>query len=367
MKKFYILLLLVWVGSLMAQDKSSTPSGRFSGYMFGDYFYNFSRDPNFAGLPATGASGAAPGGTAYQAFQLRRVYFAYDYDISQRFTTRFRLEMDPTATLFPNNKIGTMVKDAYLQWNNVFSGSNLIFGISPSPSFDASEGAWGYRSLEKTIMDLRGIDPSRDFGVALKGKLTGDGMLNYWVMFANGSGNSPETDKYKRYYGQISLKPSSDFYAMVNFDFQDRAQVADPYHTGSKVDDGTTTLSGFVTYGQSGSFKLGVEAFTQSTSNGYNNGTALTSKSALGLSFWGSVFLQSDLAVVLRYDNYDPNTDGNAKGDVRNLIIGGLDWKVEKNVSIIPNLYYESYQAPTSGSAPKSAVTGRITMYWIFQ
>ena len=34
-----------------------------------------------------------------------------------------------------------MVKDAYLQWNNIFSGSNLIFGLSPTPAFDVSEGA----------------------------------------------------------------------------------------------------------------------------------------------------------------------------------------------------------------------------------
>ncbi len=366
MKKLFLtfFLLLVCATLVFAQDKGS--AGKFSGYMFGDYFYNVARDPNSAALANSGANSSSPGGTSYQAFQIRRIYFAYDNDISEKFTTRFRLEVDPIATLFPNNKIGTMVKDAYLMWKNVFSGSNLVFGIQPSPTFDASESYWGYRSLEKTIMDLRGIVPSRDFGVALKGKLTGDGMVNYWLMFANGSGNSPETDKYKRYYGQLSIKPSSDFYAMVNVDFQDRAQIADPYNAGKKVDDGTFTASAFVTYGQSGSFKLGAEAFTQSTSNGYNNGTALASKSALGLSFWGSVFLQSDLAVVLRYDNFDPNTDSNSKGDMRNLIIGGLDWKVDKNVSIMPNIYYESYEAPTNGATPKAAVTGRVTLFWVF-
>ena len=50
-----------------------------------------------------------------------------------------------------------MVKDAWLKWKNIFSGSDLIFGISPTPAFDVSEGAWGHRYLEKTIMDLDGI------------------------------------------------------------------------------------------------------------------------------------------------------------------------------------------------------------------
>jgi hypothetical protein len=341
--------------------------GKFSGYMFGDYYFNVAKDPNYAGLANSGSNSANPGGTAYQAFQIRRVYFAYDDDISDKFTTRFRLEMDPTASLFASNKIGVYVKDAYLMWKNVFGGSNLIFGISPSPTFDASESYWGYRSLEKTIMDLRGIAPSRDYGVALKGNITGDGMFGYWAMFANGSGNSPETDKYKRYYGQVSFKPNGSFYAMVNFDFQDRAQIANPYGTaGTKVDDGTTTISGFVTYNQAGVFKVGLEGYTQSKSNGFNDGTTLKSLSGMGLSVWASADLNPDWAVVARYDNFDPNTDSKSKGDTRNLILAGLDWKVDKNVHVEPNLYYETYEAPTSGSAPKAAVTGRVTLYWVF-
>ena len=360
-------VLLVAVGLFVLSQSSLVAQGKFSGYMFGDYYFNVAKDPNQAAFASSAANGAAPGGTAFQAFQIRRAYFAYDNDISEQFTTRFRLEMDPSASLFGSNKIGAYVKDAYLQWKEVFGGSSLFFGISPSPTFDASESYWGYRSLEKTIMDLRGIVPSRDYGVALKGKLTGDGMFNYWVMFANGSGNSPETDKYKRYYGQISVKPNANLYAMVNVDFVDRAQIADPFNAGKKVDDGTLTASGFVTYIQPYTFKVGLEAFMASQSNGYNNGTALKSKSGLGYSLWASVDIKPELSVVARYDNFDPNTDGNAKGDARNLIIAGLDWKADKNVHVMPNLYYESYEDPGTGAAaPKAAVVARVTLYWIF-
>ncbi len=366
MKKLYVVLMLLSVSTLLSQDKGTLSAGKFSGYMFGDYYYNFAKDGNYSALTNSAANSASPGGTAYQAFQIRRVYFTYDNEISEKFTTRFRVEMDPSASLFASNKIGVYVKDAYLTWKNIFSGSNMTFGIQPSPTFDASETAWGYRSLEKTIMDLRGIAPSRDFGVALKGKLTGDGMLSYWAMFANGSGNSPETDKYKRYYGQLALKPVSEVLINVNFDFQDRADIADPYHTGSKVSNSTTTASAFVAYIKPSVFRIGFEGFTQSTSNGFNDGTTLKSRSALGLSFWASANLQSDLAVVARYDNYDPNTDDKSKGDLRNVIIAGLDWKVDKNVSIMPNFYFETYGAPTNGSAPNSAVTGRVTLFWNF-
>lgn len=368
MKKYYILLLLVWVGSLVAQEKTFTPSGKFSGLMFGDYYYNFSRDASFGGTAPSNAavSSSAPGPTAMQAFQFRRVYFTYDYDIAEQFTTRFRLEVDQGSDVLTSGKIGGYVKDAYLMWKNVFSGSNLIFGIQPTPAYDISEGAWGYRSLEKTIMDLRGIVPSRDQGISLKGKLAGDGTVNYWLMIANNSANAPETDKYKRYYAHIQVKPLPGLQATVYVDYKAAADIKNKYNNNNTVGNGVLASALFVGYSQAGSFNLGFEGFMQSTSDGYDNGTALVSKSALGLSFFGSLNLQSDLVLVARYDNYDPNTDGNSVGDTRNYIIAGLDWKVAKNVSIIPNVLYESYEAPKTGSAPDVSLTGRLTFYYTF-
>ena len=193
-------LILLAVG-LSAISATALSQGKFSGYMFGDYYYNVARDSSFnhTAPSAVASSSSAPGAKSMQAFQIRRIYFAYDNDISEQFATRFRLESDQgavpggavTGDELVGGKDSVFVKDAYLTWKNVFSGSNLIFGVQPTAAYDISEAAWGYRFLEKTIMDLRGIVPSRDLGIALKGKLVSDGMVNYWVMIANGSGNNP--------------------------------------------------------------------------------------------------------------------------------------------------------------------------------
>lgn len=180
--------------------------GKFSGYMFGDYFSNVARDTSIAKLSNVGATN---GGKSFQAFQIRRIYFAYDNDISEQFTTRFRLEGDFTAVeggAAAAQKL--FVKDAYLRWKNVFAGSDLVFGVQPTPAYDIAEGVWGYRSLEKTIMDLRGIISPRDLGVSLKGKLDDGGTFNYWLMVANNSSTNTENDKYKRYAVLIQIKPS---------------------------------------------------------------------------------------------------------------------------------------------------------------
>jgi hypothetical protein len=358
--------------------------GKFSGYMFGDYYYNVARD---ASIPTSNIASPA-GTTAFQAFQLRRIYFTYDNDISEQFTTRFRLEADqaaatsaPTASgdVLPSGKVGVFVKDAYLLWKNVFSGSNLIFGVQPTPAYDVSEAAWGYRSLEKTIMDLRGTVSSRDLGISLKGKITGDGMVNYWAMIANGSGNNVETDKYKRYYAHIQLKPTTNLQATLYVDYKDVADILNSY-TKSTVSNAAVTTAVFLGYSVPFSFNIGVEAFLQSTSNALKDTVtkSYSSKSTMGISVFGSVNIIPELAVVARYDNFNPSTDDKGKDPVavtasvangnlsRNYIIAGLAWKVDKNVSIMPNILYETYETPKGGKAIDASTTARLTIYYVF-
>ncbi len=131
--------------------------------MFGDYFYNILRDSTIDNLNNTGLSGIQD----LQGFDFRRIYFNYDYTISKQFSTRFRLESQ-TLVAVNNTLFLTYIKDAYLNWKNIFEGSNFIFGIQPTPAFKVAESYWGYRSLERTIMDLRRIVSSRDLGASLK-------------------------------------------------------------------------------------------------------------------------------------------------------------------------------------------------------
>lgn len=215
--------------------------GKFSGYIFGDYYYNLARD---AAALSNVASPA--GGTAHQAFQIRRIYFTYDNEISQTFSSRLRLEADQSANA-ANGAIGVMVKDAYIRWKSIFSGSDFYFGIQPTPAYEISEAVWGYRSLEKTIMDLRGIVSSRDMGVSLRGSILEKGMLSYWILFGNNAGNKPEIDKYKRLYVNVQTKPTEELVATVYVDYGGRAKKNNPY-TLTTVSNDMTTYAFFVGY-----------------------------------------------------------------------------------------------------------------------
>lgn len=332
---------------LHAQDSNSTqPKGKFSGYMFGDIYYNIQqKDTSQKDL---------------NGFQFRRIYFTYDYAIAQNFDTRFRLEATQSE-LFSNKKIGVFVKDAYLKWKNIFDGSDFVFGLSPTPTFEASDDAWNYRSLEKTIMDLQGIVSPRDLGVDLKGKLTGGGTVNYWLKIGNNSGTTPESDKFKRYYGQIHLKPAPRLQLIASADFDAESRVTDSFD-GQPRNHNRINMSAFAGYRYPDNYSLGVEGFYRIIQNNYRSTplTALEQQSTIGVSIfaWGAV--NNDVRLVGRFDLYDPNTSVDKDGSY--LFIGALDYMPSADIHIMPNIYYQPYQADV-----ESDVIARITFHYIFK
>lgn len=338
---------------------------KFSGYVFGDYYYNIDRDPNIATLPNV----ASPSGAKdFNAFIIRRAYFTFDDDIAKNFTARFRLEAD-SSSLDSKGKITVFVKDAYLRWKSAFARQDIVFGIQPTPAYEVSEGLWAYRSLEKTIMDLRGIVSSRDIGVSLKGPIDSAGKFSYWAMFGNGSGNNPEIDKFKRLYGQLEWKPNDAFTATFFQDWRALPDVPNPANASDLLNNDSYTTGWFVDYGKKDIYNLGYEGFVTKQSNGFVTGTVpainIDDKSTFGHSFWAWYNFTPKVGVVGRYDYFDPNTRKLSPGDKRNLFIASLVLKPNKNVWIMPNVYWEGYE-DIAGKSVKSSVTARLTMYWIF-
>lgn len=64
-------------------------------------------------------------------------------------------------------KLTLFVKDAYPQW--ISPSHKIIFGISPTPTWEVIEKVLGTVQLKKTPLDLQKLGTSRDFGLALRG------------------------------------------------------------------------------------------------------------------------------------------------------------------------------------------------------
>jgi len=339
---------------------------KFSGVVYGDYFYNVSRDTSGTKGPAlpNTAIPAASNAKNFNGFQLRRFYLTFDDDISEKLTTRFRLEDDQIAATNGTNNL--FVKDAYVTLKGIFSGSDLTFGEQPTPAPAVSEAAWGYRSLEKTEQDLRGYVATRDLGVSLKGRIDQGGSYNYWILIGNNSNTAVETDKYKRYYLNLQASPFANFQVAVSGDY---AALAPAKTTISDNDKATGSLVAW--YGVKDNYNIGAEIFSQNAANAPVAGTATRSAVGQGYSVFGSYNFVTELAAVLRYDFFDPNTNANVKGDSRNLVIAALSWKTDKNFFIQPNIEYETYEnkpavGNTSSVAYDASLTARLTIAYQF-
>jgi hypothetical protein len=394
MKRIFMLICtLATMGAAIASAQ-----GKFSGYVFGDYFYNVGKDTAFSKLSKT----VVPGSKDFQAFQVRRIYLTYDNDISEHFTARFRLEGNTIASENGSSSVASRVsgsslsqlfiKDAYVRWKNIFAGSDLIFGIQPTTAYDISEGIWGYRSLEKTIMDLRGIIPSRDMGLALRGKFDDGGMFQYWLMVANNSGQDDAVNRYKRVSLNLQVKPVKNVIIDVNGDYRTQDKINDPASTAvpkATLPNNVLVYSAFVAYSDPTMVTLGAEVFMQSTQNGVVDpadatGKTLKSLSVFGLSVFGNYWFTPEIGIIARYDIFNPNTDSNfpatpavmptgsatyAYSLTRNYLIAGLSFRPDKNVQIMPNIQMETYQTPrniTNAPSIDASVTARLTFYWVF-
>lgn len=346
LRKLYTLAaVLLFAGMASAQNMP-----KFSGLFFGDYYYDLQHDPANTGVNPTSNNLTLAKGM--QAFAYRRIYLTTDYDFAQDFTARFRLESDPSASSLPtatgtsNGKYSTMVKDASITWKNVTDGGNIIIGLQGTPEINMAESIFGYRSLEKTVQDLHGISSSRDIGVSFNQTFSDEFKAGFLV--GNNSSNSVPSNKYKAGYLYVQYNPVKEFTILLNGQYN-----------GTGVLTYNRTGNVIVNYANS-DFSLGAQYFL----NGINNaGGSTTKKNGLSLNGW--VGLIDNLRLVARYDMYTPNADTKNTTfatSVQNLIVGGLDWSVRKNVHFMPNVEYATYGL--SGS--KADAIARATFFITF-
>ena len=168
-------------------EEAPAPAFKISGLVFGDYYdvAENHRDD------LEGQNG----------FWIRRLYFTYDHTLSKALSLRVRLEANSKGD-FKSTGVNTpYVKDAWLKWT--FGAHALTVGLAPTPNIDFVDAFQGYRSVEKSPLDLYRWDSSRDLGLVLQGGLGKDRRTRYSVQFGDGSGTGSETDASKSVRGQL--------------------------------------------------------------------------------------------------------------------------------------------------------------------
>lgn len=334
------LLLLIGLKSAFSQD------GKISGSFFGDYYYVAqSHDEALKGR---------------NGFQYRRIYFNYEKDLTDEFAIRFLLEMNNES--FPKEKVKLtpFVKSAHLKWTKKAWRTNTYFGLSSTPTLGVVENVWGYRSVEKTLLDVHKIGDSTDFGLAVQGAIDEGGKVNYHFMVGNGAGINAETDKDKKLYLSFAVKPVKGVTVEIYGDYENREESKDIY-----------TMQGFAAY-QQDNFRVGAQFVRQTRQKGPKK----ENENLEGVSVFGAAELVEKKAWALaRVDHlFDPSPGGEKIAytpfdDTANptMILVGLDWTPVKDVHIIPNLFLVIYETPEGKSeAPDPDIMPRLTLYYKF-
>jgi len=328
------LLLLVIPGVCLRGE------GKFSGLMFGDYYYALAHHD------ATVENN--------NGFWLRRIYFTYDNTLTNKITMRFRLEMNSPGDFKTSTTLIPFVKDAYLAMK--IGKQTLMLGLITTPLYDNLDDYWGYRPMEKTAIDLFKFGNSREIGLGMKGPLDAKDKLTYTIIVGNGAGNKSETDHGKAIYGRLNFQPIPALFFELYADY-----------TNLGNDSSVSILQAFAgvkgKWGRSG------------LNYGVRNAKQADVRSDMRfVSIFGVVKLSPKLEFIARCDRLlDPNPNGSkidyipmANNAKANMLLAGLGWSLTENVKIIPNIKYIFYDAPASGDKPAADFYTYFTLNFKF-
>jgi hypothetical protein len=389
------------VAAKVAADPDTTwkPQRRLWGYTFGDLYYDAHAD-----AANRGAETMYNGVPTYRnAFQFRRLYLGYDYEITKKFKAEVLLASEPSANTgvvsatststttltgvpggtaktttttttsvangddLVDGKMAFWIKNFNLRVRDLWNGTDFVIGELSTPGFalneagtngptSLSETTWAYRSIEKTITDFH-KNNSYDVGAALQGTFDpATKNFGYVAMIGNNSTSSllpaasANTGFYKIFYGDIWAK------------LFDQKIFVDIYADYAKTAPATAVIPGqehnmfkiFASY-NSKPITIGVEAYTQQIASGVTNtATALPEDATVhGLSLWVRGAIVKNLNYFARYDTYNPDTQFNTADTYtvntnygsynpttkEQFYTAGLDYNPTKNVHFMPNFW----------------------------
>ncbi len=408
-------------------------TGRIWGYSFGDFAYKGHSDSlsrggsnQYSGVPVNRTM-----------FQFRRIYLGYDYNISKKFSVELLLAAEDnfppgtppvgstagttttfsagnsTGDLLGNQKFAFYIKNMNIRWKGIWKGTDLVLGEMSTPAFPmVSERVWSYRSIERTIADIRRT-PSYDFGVALQGVFDpATKNYGYNVMVANGTSDKPDYTPYKWFYGDVYAYFFHKHIVVDAYADYQRLNWSPIWHHSRQM------LKGFIAWNSSATDKsmnpgsgytIGVEGFINNLKND-NFSTTIAgpvdtiSTAPSGISFYvhGDI-IKNKLRFFARYDVYNPNNKINGNvyskytgntsnysensfhtvynnnaatptvtytttGDQsykQNFITAGLDFKPTNRVHFMPNVWYNSYASQTVSNKDHDLVW-RLTFFFSF-
>lgn len=343
--KFHIRLLPACCALLLISGLAivhAQPSGRVIGALFGDTYLKASGEEQLWG------SGQYAGESSERiAVKLRRIQLGYEYRFDQRFSGTVLLEATDTPDV-QDLSGDVFVKEAHLTWHNTLG--DLHIGVITTPLFTYMENAWGYRAIEKEVLQIYTDESSTALGVSFVGDA--NDHVGYHLMVGSyGAGTA--------LYGSTQI------------------QLGHGLHTelmlGMLPREGDAMQVGRVFLGLDNDWgNFGISATGASEVDGDKEATRL-----IGSAFAVVPLTRAATPINLftRYDYYDPDLDFSETANYDNpeafyrqhLMIAGLDVQVHPRISFMPNVWINAYTPRTDTYPSRDAdVVLRLTIRLAF-
>ena len=255
-------------------------------------------------------------GTESSAFEIKRAYFGYSYQLNKEFSVKIKLDISNQG----NGSQYTYFKNAALKYSK--GKLSLNFGLIDLLQFKVQEKFWGYRYIYKSFQDEHKFGSSADIGANIIYKFNNKISADFTIMNGEGYKKLQSDDTYKGALG-ITYKPIRNLSTRIYYDY-------------TKKNIAQSTFSTFAGYKFLKRYSIGFEF------NYKSNYQFQEKKNMKGVSTYASYEINKKFQLFGRYDYLSSNKITNEK-DPWNLendgstIIAGIQFTPIKQVKIALN------------------------------
>lgn len=254
-----------------------------------------------------------------RGFELERAYLGYAFDYGSNFSGKVVYDIGTSKLKGSELERIGYVKNAYISYHN--EKFTLNAGLISLEQANIQEKFWGRRYLMQSFQYEYKFGSSADMGLWAKYNFSDKFAIDATCI--NGEGYKKlNVDKGMRYGAGLTFKPNKNLTLRV---YADNYDVPEQDTTG-KSQNAIAFFAGW----KNDIFSLGAE---------YNmliNKSYVEDHDLNGASVYADAKIAKGTSVFARWDNLSSKDDW-SESSCGNLIIAGIEWKVNKHLVVTPN------------------------------
>ena len=309
-----------------------------------------------------------PSGTG---FDIKRAYIGIDHKFNDIYSANITVDLAPnsvgtqTVSSGPTLAVAKGIqgqealKKAYLQAKY----SDLLtvrVGSADMPWIPFVEDVYGYRFVEKTLIDMPSFGNSADWGVFALGKmpLADKASVSYSVAAVDGAGyKNAIRSKNMDLEGRVSVNVGDFVAAVGGYTGKEASDVNQGAIVGPTAFHTATRLDALAAY-TTKQFRVGVEYFS---ADNWKRVTKTTADKSDGYSVFGSFNFTPEISIFGRSDWINPNKTL-ASSEKVNYYNVGLNYEPSKIVDLALVYKHDALSGyPTAGGQAYSDANASFT------